>query len=424
MSEHPTPPPAESQPATQNQERRIFSAAQIAQRVQELKEQATALGFEQVGVASIDLTQDAERFKAWLSQGFHADMDYLAKHGEKRYRPELLIPGTLSIICVRLNYLFPGLESLKVLKDPSKAYISRYALGRDYHKVLRQKLKKLALALQDKWGAFGYRVFTDSAPVLEKPLAQKAGLGWMGKHTLILDKTAGSWFFLGELFTDLPLPQTEAVAPSCGKCKACITVCPTRAIVAPYQLDAGRCISYLTIENKGPIPKPLRPLIGNRIFGCDDCQLVCPWNRWAQPTQEADFSPRGNLATADIESLLRWNEKEFLSRTEGSPIRRPGYFGWIRNLAVAASNAPGDPRLIQTLTEKLEALRPKDNGTHTSDGTEGNIDSTNSEDSKKGAAADNERPHEVVSDVPTPDWLIEHLEDALAAQTEKHRTAN
>lgn len=387
MSEHPTP---DSEHAKDKlTQKRIFNADQVGDRVQELKAQAQALGFEQVGIASLDLAADAERFKSWLSQGFHADMSYLAKHGEKRYRPALLIPGTVSIICVRLNYLFPGLDSLKVLKDPTKAYISRYALGRDYHKVLRQKLKKLALSLQETWGEFGYRVFTDSAPVLEKPLAQKAGLGWMGKHTLILDKTAGSWFFLGEIFTDLPLPETEAVEPSCGKCKACITVCPTQAIVAPYQLDANRCISYLTIENKGPIPKDLRPLIGNRIFGCDDCQLVCPWNRWAQPTQEADFTPRGNLADSDIKTLLNWDEKTFLANTEGSPIRRPGYFGWVRNLAVAASNAPASQSLLETLRQKRNSLRSEAN-----------------------ASA------EIETSTTVPSWLFEHLEDAINAQAQ------
>lgn len=376
MSQPPKPEQNASPP------KRLFDAVQLDQRVQELQTQAQALGFEKVGIASLDLATDAERFKTWLSQGFHADMDYLAKHGEKRYRPELLIPGTLSIICVRLNYLFPGLESLKVLKDPTKAYISRYALGRDYHKVMRQKLKKLALSLQKIWGEFGYRVFTDSAPVLEKPLAQKAGLGWMGKHTLVLDKTAGSWFFLGELFTDLPLPESHAVEPSCGKCKACITICPTQAILAPYQLDANRCISYLTIENKGPIPKDLRPLIGNRIFGCDDCQLVCPWNRWAQPTKEADFTPRGQLANSDIETLLNWDETTFLTQTEGSPIRRPGYFGWVRNLAVAASNAPASLSVLEALEQKRANL----------------------------ATALDSSAHK------TPAWLLEHLEDAINAQ--------
>jgi len=366
--------------------KRIFSEAQRQEILADLRQHALAEGFEHVGIASIDLAQDAERFKAWLSRGFHADMDYLAKHGEKRYRPELLIPGTLSIICVRLNYLIPGVESIGVLKDPNKAYISRYALGRDYHKIMRQKLKRLTSTLQSAWGDFGYRVFTDSAPVLEKPLARQAGLGWMGKHTLILDKTAGSWFFLGEIFTDLPLPVSDPVAPSCGKCKACITVCPTQAIVAPYQLDAGRCISYLTIENKGPIPKALRPLIGNRIFGCDDCQLVCPWNRWAQTTHEMDFTPRNGLDTPSIDALLHWDANDFLRRTEGSPIRRTGYFGWVRNLAVAASNAPASQRLTQSLKTKLNQLN--NNQSTTSNGN-------------------------------APTWLLEHLEDAINKQMTK-----
>lgn len=387
------PPERKQTSATaQTASKRIFTAPQLEGMMQELSSLAQQIGFEQVGIASIDLHKDADRFKQWLHQGFHADMTYLAKHGEKRFRPELLIPGTLSIICVRLNYLFPGLESLKVLKDPTKAYISRYALGRDYHKVMRNKLKKLAQQLQQAWKPFGYRVFTDSAPVLEKPLAQQAGLGWMGKHTLILDKNAGSWFFLGEIYTDLPLPQSEPLSPSCGKCKACITVCPTQAIVAPYQLDANRCISYLTIENKGPIPKTLRPMIGNRIFGCDDCQLVCPWNRWAQPTQEADFTPRGILAAPDIVALLHWDQEQFLKNTEGSPIRRTGYWGWLRNLAVAAENAPGSATLAQALAEKIKEVSRINSKSQT---------------------------EEASRDTAPEDWLLAHLKEAHQQQKDK-----
>jgi epoxyqueuosine reductase len=268
-------------------------------------------------------------------------MGWMAHHGSKRSRPAELVPGTLSIISVRMDYFPPdSLDAEMLLNHPERAYISRYALGRDYHKLIRQRLEKLAQQLQADVGSFGYRVFTDSAPVLEKPIAVKAGLGWMGKHTNILSREAGSWFFLGEIYTDLPLPETGSTSSHCGQCTACIDVCPTQAIIAPYELDARRCISYLTIEHQGSIPPELRPLMGNRIYGCDDCQLVCPWNRFAQTSPEADFAVRNGLDSARLSELFQWSEAEFLRKLEGSAIRRIGYERWLRNLAVALGNMP------------------------------------------------------------------------------------
>ena len=286
-------------------------------------------------------------------------MDYMQRHGSIRGNPRELVPGTLRIISVRLDY-WPGQAraAQTVLDDPLQAYLSRYALGRDYHKVLRKRLQQLATLIESRVGPFGYRAFTDSAPVLEKAIAQKAGLGWIGKHTNLIDAKGGSWFFLGELFTDLPLPVDTAAEAHCGTCQACIDICPTQAIVAPWQLDARRCISYLTIELRGSIPAPLRPLIGNRIYGCDDCQLVCPWNRFAQACTESDFAPRHALDTADLIALFRWSEQEFLTRTEGTAIRRIGYPCWLRNIAVALGNAPTDGRVIEALEEKREHASP------------------------------------------------------------------
>jgi epoxyqueuosine reductase len=317
------------------------------------------LGFQQLGIADTDLGRAEARLRDWLAGGFHGEMEYMARHGSKRSRPWELVPGTLRVISARMDYLAePQSEVEALLGQPHRALISRYALGRDYHKLMRKRLQRLAQRIAAEIGPFGYRVFVDSAPVLEKPLAEKAGLGWIGKHTNLLNREAGSWFFLGEIYTDLPLPADTPVQPHCGDCSACIEVCPTRAIVAPYRLDARRCISYLTIELAGPIPEPLRPLLGNRIYGCDDCQLVCPWNRFSSLTQETDFLPRQGLDRAELLSLFAWNEAEFLRRTQGSPIRRIGHARWLRNLAVALGNAPPNSRIREALRARTDDPRP------------------------------------------------------------------
>lgn len=313
------------------------------------------LGFQQVGIADTELGNAEARLLTWLAQGRHGEMNYMAAHGTRRSHPAELVPGTLRVISVRMDYWPKDAAAADaLLQEPDRGYIARYALGRDYHKLIRARLQKLADRIEAAVGHFSYRVFTDSAPVLEKPLAQKAGLGWVGKHTNLLDRDAGSWFFLGELYTDLPLPTDAPVTDHCGTCQACIDICPTRAIVAPYELDARRCISYLTIESKSPIPVELRPLIGNRIFGCDDCQLVCPWNRFAQPTTEPDFAPRHGLDAPDLIELFGWSEEEFLKRTEGSAIRRAGYVGWLRNIAVALGNAPASPKNLAALKARQD----------------------------------------------------------------------
>ncbi|WP_457390492.1 tRNA epoxyqueuosine(34) reductase QueG [Roseateles sp. P5_E1] len=306
---------------------------------------AHELGFSQIAVADVDLSSAEPGLQAWLDAGHHGRMHYMASHGMKRARPAELVPGTLRVITARMDYLpqatEPGWQAVEWagLAQPEQAQISIYARGRDYHKVLRQRLQKLAEKLEAEVGPLGYRVFTDSAPVLEVELAARSGLGWRGKHTLTLHREAGSMFFLGELFIDLALPLTEAVSAHCGECRACIDVCPTAAITAPYRIDARRCISYLTIEHDGPIPVELRPLLGNRVYGCDDCQLACPWNKFAQPAVLADFDVRPGMAGEPIATLLGWGESEFLRRTEGSAIRRIGFARWQRNLAVAAGNA-------------------------------------------------------------------------------------
>ncbi len=317
---------------------------------QDIKSWGKDLGFQQVGISDIDLGDAEARLQDWLAADYHGTMDYMARHGSKRSRPQELVPGTLRIISARMDYLPPAAAPAEaVLTQGDHAYVSRYALGRDYHKVLRRRLQRLAERIQAVSGAFGYRAFVDSAPVLEKAVAAKAGLGWIGKHTNLLHRTAGSWFFLGELYTDLPLPVDAPVTNHCGECRACIDVCPTRAIVAPYQLDARRCISYLTIELRGSIPVEFRPLIGNRIYGCDDCQLVCPWNRFARLSEETDFLPRNGLDAPLLIEVFAWSEEEFLRNTEGSAIRRIGYECWLRNVAVALGNAPGDAAVIAAL---------------------------------------------------------------------------
>ncbi|NEZ05056.1 tRNA epoxyqueuosine(34) reductase QueG [Wenzhouxiangella sp. XN201] len=311
------------------------------------------LGFSAVGFADTDLSDYETRLDEWLDEGLHGEMDWMAAHGRKRTRPALLHPDTRSVIVTRMDYLPESARPVEaLLAEGDKAVVSRYALGRDYHKLIRKRLKKLAERIEAEIGPFGYRVFTDSAPVMEKPLAEKAGLGWIGKHTILLDRRAGSWFFLGEIFTDLELPPDEPIKQHCGSCRRCIDVCPTQAITAPFKLDARRCISYLTIELKGSIPEELRPLMGNRVFGCDDCQMVCPWNRYAQHTGEADFAPRKDLDAGDLVELFGWDEETFLERTEGNPIRRTGYECWLRNLAVALGNAPTSSRVVAALESR------------------------------------------------------------------------
>jgi len=336
--------------ATAQQTARAIDYARLAQ---DIKRRGRELGFQQLGITGIDLAEDEARLLEWLAAGRHGEMAYMARHGVKRTRPERLVPGTLRVICARMDYLPPaGADPNAVLSDPDLGYVSRYALGRDYHKLLRKRLQRLAAWIEAEAGPFGYRAFADSAPVLEKPLARNAGLGWVGKHTNLLDRDAGSWFFLGELYTDLPLPTDGPTSAHCGSCRACIDVCPTGAITAPYRLDARRCISYLTIELHGTIPEPLRPLIGNRIYGCDDCQLVCPWNRYATPTPETDFVPRHGLDAPALVDLFGWSEAEFLRRTEGSAIRRIGYERWLRNVAVALGNAPTSAVVVGALESR------------------------------------------------------------------------
>ncbi len=316
----------------------------------DVKRWGIELGFQQVGISATELGQDETHLLNWLAAGHHGEMDYMQRHGTKRSRPDELHEGTLRVISVRMDYDPPETrDPWEVLEDPSLGYVSRYALGRDYHKVLRNRLQKLADRVEAAIGPFGYRAFVDSAPVLEKALARNAGLGWIGKHTNLINKDAGSWFFLGELYTDLPLPVDEMASDHCGTCTRCIEICPTQAIVGPQQLDARRCIAYLTIELRGSIPVELRPLIGNRIYGCDDCQLVCPWNKFSKKSVEPDFEARNRL---DGESLLRlfsWSEQEFLQRTEGSAIRRIGYDMWLRNIAVAIGNSPPSAQAVQAL---------------------------------------------------------------------------
>ena len=315
-----------------------------------LLEQAKALGFSAVGVSGVDLAADEAKLWQWLQRGWHGEMDYMQRHGTRRSRPAELLPGTLRVISARIDY-WPAESQppLALLADDQRAYLSRYALGRDYHKVLRQRLQKLADWLQAQVGPLVHRAFTDSAPVLEKPLARNAGLGWIGKHTNLIDRQRGSWFFLGELFVGWPLPVDAPVSEHCGSCDRCQRACPTGAIVAPYQLDARRCISYLTIELEGPIPIELRPLLGNRIFGCDDCQLVCPWNRYAQVAQLPDFQVREGLDGPTLLALFDWSEAEFLRRTEGSAIRRLGHRRWLRNIAVALGNARPNEAIVAAL---------------------------------------------------------------------------
>lgn len=322
-----------------------------------LTEWAQELGFQAVGVSGIDLVEEEVYLKQWLAKGFHGDMDWMERHGTKRTRPAELVPETISVISVRMDYLpTEDQDPIMVLNHPELAYVSRYALGRDYHKIIRKRLKKLAEKINQELEPYNeemkYRVFVDSAPVMERPIAVKAGLGWTGKHTLVLNRDEGSWFFLGEIYTNLPLKESQVVTNHCGDCTACIDICPTQAIIKPYELDATRCISYLTIEHKGVIPEEFREAMANRIYGCDDCQLVCPWNRFAVTTDEADFAIRNNMDTPHLLTLFNWDEDEFLKKLEGTAIRRIGIERWHRNIAIALGNAPSSKEIIEALTAK------------------------------------------------------------------------
>src|SRR5476649_2886638 len=312
------------------------------------------LGFQAVGIADTDLAAAEGRLAEWLAAGFHGEMDYMARHGSTRARPEVLRRGTLRVISARMNYRPQAAEAWSVIGAPDKAYIARYATGRDYHKVLRARLRQLARRIEREIGSFGHRVYTDSAPVMEVELAAKAGLGWRGKHTLLLSREAGSYFFLGEIYTDLPLPADAPAGEHCGSCAKCIDICPTRAIVGPYQLDARRCISYLTIELKGSIPLELRPLIGNRVYGCDDCQLACPWNRYAKISGEPDFRVRHGLDDVQLADLFAWSKDEFHERVAGSAIYRIGFERWLRNLAVGLGNATTSPAVRAALQSRAD----------------------------------------------------------------------
>ena len=326
-----------------------LSQSELEQLAQKIKQWGQELGFQKVGITDLDLQKHEATLQKWLDKGYHGEMDFMERHGMLRARPAELHPGSVRAISVRMNYLPAEAGFAKTLNNDRLGYISRYALGRDYHKLLRKRLKQLGDRIKAEFDDADFRPFVDSAPILERPLAEKAGLGWTGKHTLILDKDSGSWFFLGELLINLPLPTDKPVQEACGSCSACMTICPTQAIVAPYELDARRCISYLTIELKGSIPEELRPLMGNRICGCDDCQLICPWNRYAQLTDEADFNPRHYLHTPELLSLWQWDEDTFNERLQGSPIRRIGHECWLRNIAVALGNAQADATVIEAL---------------------------------------------------------------------------
>ena len=321
--------------------------------VKKIKAWGTELGFAQVGISDIDLRDQEAALQRWLDNNYHGEMEYMARHGMMRARPDELLPETLRVISVRLDYLPPEALIVSTMKKPENGYISRYATGRDYHKMMRNRLKKLAQKIETEVESLGARPFVDSAPVLERPLAAKAGLGWVGKHSLLINQEAGSFFFLGELLVNIPLPVDTPVEEKCGSCVACLKICPTQAIVEPYVVDGRRCISYLTIELDGAIPEEFRPLIGNRIYGCDDCQLICPWNKFAQASAEDDFKPRKDLHTPELLSLFAWTEAEFLKKTEGSPIRRIGHHRWLRNIAIALGNAPYQPGIVEALEAKL-----------------------------------------------------------------------
>lgn len=333
--------------------------ASLQQLARRIKRWASELGFADAGISGTDLRAEESHLLSYLAANYHGEMDYLAKHGTKRSRPAELLPGTLSVISVRMNYLPANTHMLETLNQPEQAYISRYALGRDYHKLMRKRLQQLAKRIEEHVQPLNHRVFVDSAPVLESALARNAGLGWIGKNTLLLNRSAGSYFFLGEIFVDIPLPEDIGYTSNhCGSCTSCLDRCPTQAFVGPYILDARRCISYLTIELKGSIAPELRSKIGNRIFGCDDCQIACPWNKFSKTTQEADFSPRHKLDSSSLIELFAWSEDEFLERTLGSPIRRTGYESWLRNIAIGLGNAPTSIMVIEALKARREHDNP------------------------------------------------------------------
>jgi epoxyqueuosine reductase len=322
---------------------------------QQIKQWATELGFNQTGITDTSLHEHEPRLLEWLDKGFNGEMEYMQRHGTKRSRPAELVPGTIRVISVRMDYMPHDMQQAEAaLEDSNIAYISRYALGKDYHKLIRKRLATLSDRINDELGGYQYRAFTDSAPVLEKALAEKAGLGWIGKHSNLLNSKVGSYFFLGEIYTNIPLPIDTPATNHCGSCNACIDVCPTQAIVAPYQVDARRCISYLTIELRTSIPVEFRTAMGNRIYGCDDCQLVCPWNKFAQLTNEPGFSPREDLTDAELLNLFDWSEQEFLKRTEGNAIRRIGYECWQRNIAVALGNSAKSEKTKAALLNRRE----------------------------------------------------------------------
>lgn len=323
-----------------------------------IKDWGRELGFQQVGITDVELGEHEAHLQRWLAAGYQGEMDYMAAHGSKRSHPDELVPGTLRVVSLRMDYLPGDTQMAQRLNEPEQAYVSRYALGRDYHKLIRKRLQQLAERIQQQIGPFGYRAFVDSAPVLEKAIAEKAGLGWIGKNTLVLNRKAGSYFFLGELFVDLPLPvDAPHASEHCGRCSACMDICPTAAFTGPYALDARRCISYLTIELDGPIPEEFRPLIGNRIYGCDDCQLCCPWNRFAR-IGDPEFQPRHGLDNATLVELFAWSETEFNERLAGNPIRRIGHERWLRNIAVALGNGPATPENLSALARHNEHASP------------------------------------------------------------------
>ncbi|NHN38540.1 tRNA epoxyqueuosine(34) reductase QueG [Pseudomaricurvus alcaniphilus] len=348
----PTPVPTEQPP---------YPPGFLQQLAADIKTWGREAGFQQVGITDTDLGAEPQRLQQWLAKGYQADMQWLAERADMRTQPAQLLPGTERVICLRMDYLPADTNQIKVLKNPAQAYVSRYALGRDYHKLIRKRLAALAQKIEQRVQALlpdqpiQQRAFVDSAPVLERPLAARAGLGWVGKHTLVLNSDAGSWFFLGEILTSVPLPVDTSVQPDrCGTCQACLKVCPTDAFPRPYELDARRCISYLTIENKGPIPEEFREPMGNRVFGCDDCQAICPWNKFASFSAEDDFKPRQQLDRATLVELFHWSEQQFLDNTAGSAIRRTGYQGWLRNLAVGLGNAPTSPAVVAALQARAE----------------------------------------------------------------------
>ena len=349
-------PAAQARPGTTDRDTdHAIDLAAVALRIKALARDA---GFQRCGISGVELGDDEGHLRDWLANGLHGSMDWMARHGARRARPAELVPGTLRVLSVGLDYGQDDAAAWANLAEGERAYVARYALGRDYHKLMRQRLQRLADTVAAEIGPFGHRVFVDSAPVLERALARNSGLGWIGKHTCLVDKDGGSWFFLGEVYLDLPLPVDPPAAMHCGTCVRCIDVCPTGAITAPHRLDARRCISYLTIEHEGSIDPELRPLMGNRIFGCDDCQLVCPWNKFARRTDEPDFRARNALDTASLADLFAWTEDEFLSRTEGSAIRRSGHARWLRNIAIALGNAPTTPDVIAALDSRRDTPDP------------------------------------------------------------------